>query len=55
MESKLQEGYVFGRDYTFQVTLSKVKAPSDPYINHCSLNEEDAKRVYGLIHDTSVV
>jgi hypothetical protein len=55
VESKLHEGYVFGQDYTFQVALSKVEAPTDPYTNHRLLNEENAERIYGLIRGTNVV
>jgi hypothetical protein len=55
MESKLHEGYVFGLDYTFQVELSKVEAPSDPCTNDRLLNEEDAKHIYGLVCGTNVV
>jgi hypothetical protein len=55
IESKLHEGYVFGLDYTFQVELAKVEAPSDPCTNHRLLNEEDAERIYGLVRATNVV
>jgi hypothetical protein len=55
MEAKLHEGYVFGQDYTFQVAVSKVEAPTDPCTNHQLLNEENAKRIYGLLRSTNVV
>jgi hypothetical protein len=55
VEAKLHEGYVFGQDYTFQVVVSKVEAPTDPYSNHRLLNEENVERIYGLICCTNVV
>jgi hypothetical protein len=55
MELKLHEGYVCGLDYTFQIELSKVGAPSDPCTNHQLLNEEDADHIYGLVRNTNVV
>jgi hypothetical protein len=55
MEAKLHEGYVFGQDYTFQVVVAKVEAPTDPCTNHRLLNEENAERIYGLIRSTNVV
>jgi hypothetical protein len=55
VEGKLHEGYVFGHDYTFQVAVSKVEAPTDPCTNHRLLNEENAERIYGLIRSTNVV
>jgi hypothetical protein len=55
MDSKIQDGYVFGLDYTFKMLMTKVKAPSDPYINHWLLDEENAARIYGLISGNSVV
>jgi hypothetical protein len=55
MEAKLHEGYVFGQDYIFQVGVTKVEAPIDPYTNHRLLNEENAERIYGLIRSTNVV
>jgi hypothetical protein len=55
VEAKLHEGYVFGQDYTFQVVVSKVDAPTDPCTNHRLLNGENAERIYGLIRSTNVV
>jgi hypothetical protein len=55
VEAKLHEGYVFGQDYTFQMVVSKVEAPTDPYSNHRLLNEENVERIYGLIRSTNVV
>jgi hypothetical protein len=55
VEGKLHEGYVFGQDYTFQVAVAKVEAPTDPYTNHRLLNEENAERIFGLIRSTNVV
>jgi hypothetical protein len=55
VEAKLHEGYVFGQDYTFQVAISKVEAPTDPCTNHRLLNEKNAERIYGLIRSTNVV
>jgi hypothetical protein len=55
VEAKLHEGYVFGHDYTFQVVVSKVEAPTDPCTNHRLLNEENVQRIYGLIRSTNVV
>jgi hypothetical protein len=54
VEAKLHEGYVFGQDYTFQVAVSKVEAPTDPYTSHRVLNEENAERIYGLLRSTNV-
>jgi hypothetical protein len=55
VEAKLYEGHVFGQDYAFQVAVSKVEAPTDPCTIHRLLNEENAERIYGLIHSTNVV
>jgi hypothetical protein len=54
-ESKLHEGCVFGQDYTFQVALSKVEAPIDPYTNHQLPNKKDAERIYGLVRSTNII
>ena len=55
VEAKLHEGYVFGQEYTFEVAVSKVAAPTDPCTNHRLLNEENTERIYGLIRSTNVV
>jgi hypothetical protein len=46
VESKLHEGYIFDQDYTFQVALSKVEAPTDPCTNHRLLNEENVQSAF---------
>ena len=55
VEAKLYERYVFGQDYAFQVAVSKVEAPTNPYTNHWLLNEENVEYIYGLIHSTNIV
>jgi hypothetical protein len=55
MKPKLQEGFVFGTEQTFEVELAKVEEPSHPCTNHRLLNEENAQRVYDLLQGGSVV
>jgi hypothetical protein len=55
MKPKLQEGFVFGTEHTFEVEVVKVEAPSNPYTNHQFLNEENAQRVFELLEGGSVV
>jgi hypothetical protein len=51
----LQEGFVFGTEYTFEVELAKVEAPSNPHTNHQLLNEENAQRNFDLLQGGSDV
>jgi hypothetical protein len=55
MKPKLQEGFLFGTEYTFEVEVAKVDAPSNPCTNHRLLNEENAQRVFDLLQGGSVI
>lgn len=45
----LQEGFVFGTMFTFEVEVSKVDAPTNPCTNHRFLNKDNVERVYNLL------
>jgi hypothetical protein len=54
MKMKLQEGYVYGTMFTFEVEVSKVDAPTNPCTNHRFLNKDNIERVYNLLYGDSI-
>jgi putative transposon-encoded protein len=54
MKMKLQEGYVFGTMFTFEVEVSKVDAPTNPCTNHRFLNKDNVEQVYNLLCGDSI-
>jgi hypothetical protein len=54
MKMKLQEGYVYGTMFTFEVEVSKVDAPTNPCTNHRFLNKDNVERVYNLLCSDSI-
>jgi hypothetical protein len=51
---KLQEGYVFGTMFTFEVEVSKVDALTNPCTNHRFLNKDNVEWVYNLLCGDSI-
>jgi hypothetical protein len=39
----MEEGYVFGTKYTYQVEVAKVQVPSNPCISHRFLDKKIAQ------------
>ena len=51
----IDEGYVYGRDFSFIVDMNHVRPPTDGFTNQRVLNIENAKKVYEALRDKHIV
>ena len=54
-QDEIDEGYVFGRDFSFVVDMNHVRPPTDGFTNQRVLNIENAKKIYKALRDKHIV
>ena len=54
-QDEIDEGYVYGRDFSFKVDMNHVRPPTDGFTNQRVLNIENAKKVYKALPDKYIV
>ena len=54
-QAEIDEGYVYGRDFSFIVDMNHVRPPTDGFTNQHVLNIENAKKVYKALRDKHIV
>ena len=54
-QDEIDEGYVFGRDFSFVVDMNHVKPPTDGFTNQHVLNIENAIKIYKALRYKHIV
>ena len=54
-QDEIDEGNVYGRDFSFKVNMNRIRPPTDGFTNQRVLNIENAKKVYKALRDKHIV
>ena len=54
-QDEIDEGYVYGRDFSFKVDMNHVRPPTDDFTNQRILNIENAKKIYKALRDKYII